>query len=236
MKRSFVNDPAFDPNALAKSSRVWMQPPYHGMHNTMPMPEMMLPCYPATSEVDEDYLKQKMGLTLEVFWQRQLSEMKNFTGGFKSENQLPLARVKKIMKSDPEVKMISADTPPVFAKACEMFILEMTLRAWIHTESRNRDTIQRCDLAEAVKRSETFDFLIDLVPFGPHCVRHQGVDQNAVQEQVGPAATVQPVFPLPNMDPPVNLNPIEQNLEVPPELLADSFMTDEPFDLNFDFP
>ncbi|PWA81229.1 histone-fold protein [Artemisia annua] len=40
---------------------------------------------------------------------------------------LPLAIIKKIMKVDEDVRMISAEAPIVFARACEMFILELTL-------------------------------------------------------------------------------------------------------------
>lgn len=47
---------------------------------------------------------------------------------FKNHNDLPLARIKRIMKSDEDVRMISAEAPVLFAKACEMFILELTLR------------------------------------------------------------------------------------------------------------
>ena len=50
--------------------------------------------------------------------------------------ELPLARIKKIMKLDEDVKMISAEAPVLFGKACEMFIHELTMRAWIHTEVR----------------------------------------------------------------------------------------------------
>lgn len=55
---------------------------------------------------------------------------------------LPLARIKKIMKLDEEVKMISAEAPVLFAKAAEIFIHELTLRAWSHTEDNKRRTLQ----------------------------------------------------------------------------------------------
>lgn len=45
-----------------------------------------------------------------------------------------ILRIKKIMKLDEDVKMISAEAPVLFAKATEMFIHELTMRAWIHTE------------------------------------------------------------------------------------------------------
>ena len=79
-------------------------------------------------------------------------------------HQLPLARIKKVMKADPEVKMISAEAPIIFAKACETFITELTMRAWIHAEENKRRTLQRSDIAAALSKSDMFDFLIDIVP------------------------------------------------------------------------
>ncbi|KAL6428062.1 hypothetical protein ACFW04_008442 [Cataglyphis niger] len=77
---------------------------------------------------------------------------------------LPLARIKKIMKLDGDVKMISAEAPMLFAKAAEIFIHELTLRAWVHTEDNKRRTLQRNDIAMAVTKYDQFDFLIDIVP------------------------------------------------------------------------
>ena len=75
----------------------------------------------------------------------------------------------------------------MFAKACEMFILELTLRSWYQTEEFKRRTLQvgsvcaadgvsvrnsemfaacsmqRSDVSAAVKDTEIFDFLIDTV-------------------------------------------------------------------------
>jgi nuclear transcription factor Y gamma len=82
---------------------------------------------------------------------------------FKAQ-QLPLARIKKIMKSDEDVRMISAEAPVLFAKACELFVLELTLRAWAAAEEARRRTLQRSDVAAAVHRTEVFDFLVDVVP------------------------------------------------------------------------
>ncbi|KAG2529456.1 hypothetical protein BBO99_00001589 [Phytophthora kernoviae] len=68
------------------------------------------------------------------------------------------------MKTDEDVRMISAEAPVLFAKACEMFILELSLRAWIHTEENKRRTLQRNDIAMAITKTDVFDFLIDIVP------------------------------------------------------------------------
>ncbi|ETN66797.1 hypothetical protein AND_001410 [Anopheles darlingi] len=68
------------------------------------------------------------------------------------------------MKLDEDVKMISSDAPLLFAKAIEIFIHELTLRAWLHTEHNKRRTLQRSDIAMAITKYDQFDFLIDIVP------------------------------------------------------------------------
>ncbi|CAA0815484.1 Nuclear transcription factor Y subunit C-2 [Striga hermonthica] len=99
---------------------------------------------------------------LQAFWAGQMHEVDQATD-FKNHS-LPLARIKKIMKADEDVRMISAEAPVVFAKACEMFILELTLRAWIHTEENKRRTLQKNDIAAAISRTDVFDFLVDIIP------------------------------------------------------------------------
>ena len=68
------------------------------------------------------------------------------------------------MKSDDEVRMISAEVPILFSKACELFILDLTMRAWAHTADTNRRTLQRSDVADAIMEGEGMDFLVDIVP------------------------------------------------------------------------
>ncbi len=45
-------------------------------------------------------------------------------------------------------------------QACEMFILELTLRSWNHSEENKRRTLQRNDIAAAITRTDIFDFLV----------------------------------------------------------------------------
>ena len=99
---------------------------------------------------------------LASFWTRKTQEIRTMTD-FKTQ-ELPLARIKKIMKQDEEVKMISAEAPVLFAKAAEIFINELSLRAWVHTEDNKRRTLQRNDIAMAITKYDMFDFLIDIVP------------------------------------------------------------------------
>ena len=100
---------------------------------------------------------------LMTYWQQIISHLENDTHDYKL-HQLPLARIKKVMKADPEVKMISAEAPILFAKGCDIFITELTMRAWIHAEENKRRTLQRSDIASALAKSDMFDFLIDIVP------------------------------------------------------------------------
>ncbi|TCD66216.1 hypothetical protein EIP91_001663 [Steccherinum ochraceum] len=100
---------------------------------------------------------------LRSFWQRQVDAAEQETPDYRHP-PLPLARIKKVMKSDPEVKMIAADAPILFCKACEIFIAEITARAFIIADSNKRRTLSRADIAKAVSKSDQFDFLIDILP------------------------------------------------------------------------
>lgn len=105
---------------------------------------------------------QELNSKLNSFWLEQMDEVQH-ANDFKN-HLLPLARIKKIMKSDEDVRMISAEAPVLFAKACEMFILELTHRAWAQTEEAKRRTLQRSDISAAIQKTDIFDFLIDIVP------------------------------------------------------------------------
>ncbi|XP_042858432.1 nuclear transcription factor Y subunit gamma-like isoform X3 [Penaeus japonicus] len=101
---------------------------------------------------------------LNNFWPKVTEEIRQLTQTDLRQQELPLARIKRIMKLDEDVKMISAEAPVLFSKAAEIFITELTLRAWIHTEDNKRRTLQRNDIAMAITKYDQFDFLIDIVP------------------------------------------------------------------------
>ncbi|ODV90420.1 hypothetical protein CANCADRAFT_31388 [Tortispora caseinolytica NRRL Y-17796] len=61
-------------------------------------------------------------------------------------------------------RMVSAEATALFAKACEIFITELSMRAWICAEESKRRTLQRADIARAASQSDMLDFLIDIVP------------------------------------------------------------------------
>lgn len=103
-------------------------------------------------------------MTLNSFWPSVMGEVRRIKAVDAKNQQLPLARIKKIMKLDEDVKMISAEAPLLFAKAAEIFIHELTLMAWVFTEENKRRTLQRSDIAMALSKYDQFDFLIDIVP------------------------------------------------------------------------
>ena len=139
-------------------------------------------------EISEAAYLQHMQDTLNAFWSHQGQIMEIISSGknthttipsitnavllslciffleadFKNMNDLPLARIKRIMKSDEDVRMISAEAPVLFAKACELFILELTLRSWCYSEKSKRRTLQKDDIQTAIKYTDIFDFLIGL--------------------------------------------------------------------------
>ncbi|XP_051203388.1 nuclear transcription factor Y subunit C-6-like [Lolium perenne] len=117
---------------------------------------------PAVSAASQQAAAQQQMQQLQAFWAEQYREIEATTD-FKNHN-LPLARIKKIMKADEDVRMIAAEAPVVFARACEMFILELTHRGWAHAEENKRRTLQKSDIAAAIARTEVFDFLVDIVP------------------------------------------------------------------------
>ncbi|KAJ8710211.1 hypothetical protein PYW07_009577 [Mythimna separata] len=123
-----------------------------------------------SEEVDGDIIGEENApaespqQSLQQFWCKVTEDIKKVNSDDFKSQALPLARIKKIMKLDEEVKMISAEAPVLFAKAAEIFVHELTLRAWAHTEDNKRRTLQRNDIAMAISKCDQFDFLIDIVP------------------------------------------------------------------------
>ncbi|GAB2213404.1 hypothetical protein Droror1_Dr00021446 [Drosera rotundifolia] len=120
------------------------------------------PQHPPSAAPYNQQLLNNQQQQLQLFWNFQRDEIER-VNDFKN-HQLPLARIKKIMKADEDVRMISAEAPILFAKACELFILELTIRSWLHAEENKRRTLQKNDIAAAITRTDIFDFLVDIVP------------------------------------------------------------------------
>ncbi|KAI5180651.1 nuclear transcription factor Y, gamma [Nematocida sp. AWRm80] len=102
-------------------------------------------------------------MIVEEYWKSVLGYI-SATGSTNRENVLPLARIKRLMKVEQEVSKVASEVPLLFSKVTEIFIEELTLRAWQYTEEGKRRILQRSDICAAIKSSDVFDFLIYLMP------------------------------------------------------------------------
>ncbi|KAJ2345326.1 CCAAT- binding transcription factor component [Coemansia erecta] len=187
------------------------------------------PMYPGASTIPTNFSSGQINSTEALqqfqaaFWKAHTSGIDDNMPDFKV-HLLPLARIKKVMKSDPDVKvqMISAEAPILFSKACEVFISEITQRAWMNAEENKRRTLQRQDVSFAAQRSEMFDFLIDVVPreeFANKKAREEGAQQVAmppplsVEPQQQPLAAHASGFSQQQLSPPP---PPQQQQQPPP--------------------
>ncbi|MCE3051760.1 Nuclear transcription factor Y subunit C-2 [Datura stramonium] len=114
------------------------------------------------TQLPYDHLLEQQQHQLQMFWSYQHQKI-NQMNDFKNY-EFPLARIRKIMKSNRDVHMVSAETPILFSKACEFFILELTLRSWLHAEENKQQTLEKNNITEAIMRDKTFNFLSDIVP------------------------------------------------------------------------
>lgn len=120
---------------------------------------------------------------LQSFWDKQMEEAKEATKPI-----LPVPRVKRIMKANKDVKRVSSDAPVLLAKACEMFISDLTLRAWKNTEANERKLLQTTNIAAAISETEAYNFLANTLPIqqgDTRTMNHTQVDSSAelVQRQ-----------------------------------------------------
>ncbi|KAK8466126.1 hypothetical protein PHAVU_008G008900 [Phaseolus vulgaris] len=120
---------------------------------------MSIPSYPMPQYYPESIQEGK----LRSFWEKQLLDIQA-AEAFKSQHKLPLARIRRIMKTDADVQMVSAETPMLMSKACEIFIQELTFRAWMRAEESNKSTVQPCDVAKVIMQNDALHFLTDIVP------------------------------------------------------------------------
>lgn len=73
----------------------------------------------------------------------------------------PIARIRRIMKCDPDVHLINSDVPILFAKACEMFITDLVQHSW---QESNHNKLGKVEICNAIQKVDKFDFLFDIVP------------------------------------------------------------------------
>ena len=77
----------------------------------------------------------------------------------KSGTRLPISKIKKIMKFDPEVVMANQEAVFLVAKAAEMFIEGLVKHAGVCTQRAKRKTVQKGDIELVVDSVNNFAFL-----------------------------------------------------------------------------
>ena len=121
---------------------------------------------------------------LNAYMNRKLCLLQRRVPGAIAIDELPLARIKRIMKQDscdPQPRMISADAVPLMAYISQIFVGCLTSLAWqLSTAQSKRNTLQAKDLKAAIAASSHFDFLIDVVDL----FDQQMMDQQKPNEQV----------------------------------------------------
>ncbi|KAM6235904.1 DNA polymerase epsilon subunit 4 [Porphyrio hochstetteri] len=73
--------------------------------------------------------------------------------------RLPLARVKALMKADPDVTLASQEAVFVLSRATELFVETIAKDAYVYAQQGKRKTLQRKDLDNAIEAIDEFAFL-----------------------------------------------------------------------------
>ena len=118
-------------------------------------------------ESNDPKLSAAQNALLREFWKARAARIQALKiterEEFKNLTDLPLARIKRIMKADDDVRMIRAEAPVLFAKACELFILELTLRSYHFTGAKARNNLTKEDVQETVNKTGMYDFLVEIL-------------------------------------------------------------------------
>ena len=120
---------------------------------------------------------QRQPCLLDDFWQSELENAQNIgndgedSHSFNRSLQVPLLRLKNIMKEENQVRPemglqasnIGKDASFLMGKALEIFVRELTSRAFEVTSERCRVTITEEDLKTVITRDDMYDFYIDFL-------------------------------------------------------------------------
>ncbi|KAJ8683694.1 hypothetical protein QAD02_019486 [Eretmocerus hayati] len=72
---------------------------------------------------------------------------------------LPIARVRKIIKTDPEISLVNQEAVFLITKATELFINCMTKESYKYTYQSKKKTIQKHDVQSAIDNVDALIFL-----------------------------------------------------------------------------
>ncbi|XP_001861397.2 DNA polymerase epsilon subunit 4 [Culex quinquefasciatus] len=73
--------------------------------------------------------------------------------------QLPLSKIKQIMKLDPDVNIVSAEAIFLVTRAAELFVQNLAKEAYTHTAAGKKKTIAKRDVDMTIESVDTLMFL-----------------------------------------------------------------------------
>lgn len=85
-------------------------------------------------------------------------------GPLSSPVKLPLARIKRIVKQDPDISMISTAAVQTLSAAVQLFVCHFTEQALMESRMNGRNRLTYSDFADAVAHQDELDFLSSIVP------------------------------------------------------------------------
>ncbi|XP_074491492.1 DNA polymerase epsilon subunit 4 [Sebastes fasciatus] len=91
--------------------------------------------------------------------QQQTGPAAAAAGSHNRLSKLPLARIKAIMKTDPDVSLASQESVFIIAKATELFVEMIAKDSLVYAQQGKRKTLQRKDLDNAIEAIDEFAFL-----------------------------------------------------------------------------
>jgi histone H3/H4 len=80
------------------------------------------------------------------------------------ELQVPISRVKRVMRADPDVHIVPTDVAWAVGKAMEHFVIKLSKDAYRYTAGDGRKHMAYKDLANAIGDIECYDVFADHVP------------------------------------------------------------------------
>ncbi|KAJ3159553.1 hypothetical protein HDU86_001562 [Geranomyces michiganensis] len=79
------------------------------------------------------------------------------------KTKFPVARIKKIMRTDDDVGKVAQVTPVLISKALELFMATLIQETCKEARARQAKKLTPAHLKHTIESTETFDFLVDLV-------------------------------------------------------------------------
>ncbi|RLN29905.1 hypothetical protein C2845_PM05G07570 [Panicum miliaceum] len=91
------------------------------------------------------------------FWKKKQEEAKAIKDFH--EYAFPMSRLKKIVCAKKGKTMMRFDAPTFLTKACEIFVQELSFRAWMCANSHQRKIMLDLDIVEAITSIKSYGFL-----------------------------------------------------------------------------